>query len=190
VDNSVFYVQRSADNTFVGNRSNLILDFGSDNPFQTLINIHYMRVGMRNYLILNRRTGANPRINKVLIYTGSGDSWTPFDELNGDESIRGSAHNPFGTDILNFTTGYGPDPSQGDANLDGLVDDADLLTVLFAFGSSDAGADVNGDGLVDDADLLTVLFNFGSSPRALYLFVVSTTVANDRIDIYRVVSSN
>lgn len=190
VNNSVFYAQRSADDAFVDNRSNLILDFSSDDTSQTLINVHYMRVGTNNYLILNRRTGAAAsRINKVLIYTGSGASWTPFAELNGDEPIRGSAPNPFGTDIFNFTTGYGPDPSQGDANLDGLVDDADLLTVLFAFGSSDAGADLNGDGLVDDADLLTVLFNFGSSPRALYLFVVSTTVANDRLDIYRVVSN-
>jgi len=50
----------------------------------------------------------------------------------------------------------------GDANGDGCVDDADLLTVLFAFGGSDMDADVNEDGVVDDADLLTVLFAFGS----------------------------
>jgi len=34
--------------------------------------------------------------------------------------------------------------------------------VLFNFGGSGDG-DVNSDGVVDDADLLTVLFNFGSS---------------------------
>jgi uncharacterized membrane protein len=54
---------------------------------------------------------------------------------------------------------------QGDVNMDGCVDDADLLEILFAFGSrgSDVGrADINCDGVVDDADLLTVLFNFGS----------------------------
>ena len=50
----------------------------------------------------------------------------------------------------------------GDANDDGCVDDADLLTVLFAFGSSNAQADLNRDNIVDDADLLEVLFNFGS----------------------------
>ena len=50
----------------------------------------------------------------------------------------------------------------GDANQDGAIDDADLLTVLFAFGSSEAQADMNRDGVVDDADLLIVLFNFGS----------------------------
>jgi uncharacterized membrane protein len=54
---------------------------------------------------------------------------------------------------------------QGDVNMDGCVDDADLQAILFAFGStgSDVGrADINCDGVVDDADLLTVLFNFGS----------------------------
>lgn len=52
----------------------------------------------------------------------------------------------------------------GDINLDGCVDDADLLAVLFAFGntSSDLPEDANGDGTVDDADLLVVLFNFGN----------------------------
>jgi len=54
-------------------------------------------------------------------------------------------------------------PIEGDVNSDGIVDDADLLSVLFAFGASECSpADVNGDGIVDDADLLTVLFNFGS----------------------------
>lgn len=193
VDNSVFYGQRTANNAFMNNRSNLILDFGSDNAFQVLINIHYLRVGGSNYLILNRRTGADPRINQVLVYSGGGASWTPFAQLNGDEPIRGNIPNPFNTDIFNFTTGYGPDSSQGDVNLDGLVDDADLLAVLFAFGSDDPAADVNGDGLVDDADLLTVLFNFGSNPQALYLFVVSAQLTqsgtNDRLDIYRIVSN-
>ncbi|MCL6532124.1 MAG: hypothetical protein K6U12_02440 [Armatimonadetes bacterium] len=54
----------------------------------------------------------------------------------------------------------------GDVNLDGVVDDADLLAVLFAFGQQGihiGRADVNCDGVVDDADLLTVLFNFGQS---------------------------
>jgi hypothetical protein len=71
-------------------------------------------------------------------------------------------------------------------NLDGIVDDADLLAILFAFGSSDAAVDVNSDGIVDDADLLTVLFNFGSSPQAQYLFVLHSTISVDRLDIYRV----
>jgi probable HAF family extracellular repeat protein len=52
----------------------------------------------------------------------------------------------------------------GDADNNGCVDDADLLSVLFAFGQSGSNlgrVDVNCDGTVDDADLLTVLFNFG-----------------------------
>ncbi|MFN7162030.1 MAG: DVUA0089 family protein [Fimbriimonadales bacterium] len=51
----------------------------------------------------------------------------------------------------------------GDVNLDGCVDDADLLAVLFAFGNTGTflPEDVTCDGVVDDADLLTVLFAFG-----------------------------
>ena len=53
--------------------------------------------------------------------------------------------------------------SYGDVNMDGCVDDADLLAVLFAFGNTGSflAEDANGDGTVDDADLLTVLFAFG-----------------------------
>ncbi|MCX7924868.1 MAG: hypothetical protein N2554_03535 [Fimbriimonadales bacterium] len=54
-------------------------------------------------------------------------------------------------------------PTQGDANRDGCIDDADLLTVLFNFGATGNNpADVNCDGTVDDADLLEVLFLFGA----------------------------
>ncbi|GIV05061.1 MAG: hypothetical protein KatS3mg016_0636 [Fimbriimonadales bacterium] len=53
--------------------------------------------------------------------------------------------------------------SNGDANNDGCVDDADMLQVLFAFGSTGPNdADVNCDGMTDDADLLIVLFHFGN----------------------------
>lgn len=52
----------------------------------------------------------------------------------------------------------------GDVNLDGVVNDADLLIVLFEFGNpGPSNADLNDDGTVNDADLLVVLFNFGSS---------------------------
>lgn len=57
----------------------------------------------------------------------------------------------------------------GDVNMDGCVDDADLLNVLFGFGEGTGDgrttfhpADLNGDGNVDDADLLLVLFGFGN----------------------------
>jgi hypothetical protein len=53
-------------------------------------------------------------------------------------------------------------PSNGDVDGNGCVDDADLLAVLFAFGGSGGPEDTNCDGVVDDADLLNVLFNFGS----------------------------
>jgi|GEM_PF-4940926 len=54
----------------------------------------------------------------------------------------------------------------GDVNLDGVVDDADLLAALFAFGQEIRSlADLNVDGVVDDADLLIILFNFGTGCR-------------------------
>jgi hypothetical protein len=188
VDNSIFYAPRTADNTVADNRACQIFDFSSDSPFQVLINIHYLRTSAGDFLVYNRRTGdANNRLNKVFIASGSGASWTPYAELLGNEPLpNGDTPNAYEFDIFNFTSGFGPDPSQGDVNLDGIVDDADLLAILFAFGSSDAAVDVNSDGIVDDADLLTVLFNFGSSPQAQYLFVLHSTISVDRLDIYRV----
>jgi hypothetical protein len=188
VDNSIFYAQRTAADSVANDRACRIFDFDSDSPFQVLINIHYLRTSAGDFLVYNRRTGdPNNRINKVFIASGSGTSWTPYAELLGNEPLpNGSTPNAYGFDIFNFTSGFGPDPSKGDVNLDGIVDDADLLAVLFEFGSNNAAVDVNSDGIVDDADLLTVLFNFGTSPRAQYLFIVHSSIGTDRLDIYRV----
>jgi hypothetical protein len=187
VDNSIFYAPRTADNTVQDGRACRIFDFDSDNPFQVLINIHYLRTSAGDYLLYNRR-GTPTSLNKIFVARGSGATWQDdYAVLTGNEPLpNGSTPNPFGGNIFNFTSGFGPDPSKGDVNLDGIVDDADLLAILFAFGSSDAAVDVNSDGIVDDADLLTVLFNFGSSPQAQYLFVVHSTISTDRLDIYRV----
>ncbi len=50
----------------------------------------------------------------------------------------------------------------GDVDLDGCVNDNDLLSVLFNFGNSGGLSDLNGDGIVDNADLIIVLNNFGN----------------------------
>ncbi|MFN3689621.1 MAG: hypothetical protein ACK4UU_01700 [Fimbriimonadales bacterium] len=191
VDNSIFYAQRTADNTVADNRACQIFNFGTDNVFQVLINIHYLRTSSGDYLIYNRRTGdPNNRLNKVFVASGSGASWSSYAEILGDEPLPdGSTPNAYAFDIFNFTSGFGPDPSKGDVNLDGVVDDADLLAILFEFGSSNAAVDVNSDGVVDDADLLTVLFNFGSNPQAQYLFIIHSSIGTDRLDIYRVDSN-
>jgi hypothetical protein len=186
VDNSIFYAPRTGPDSVANDRACQIFDFSSDNAFQVLINIHYLRTSAGDYLLYNRR-GTPTSLNKIFVARGSGATWQDYAELTGDEPLpNGSTPNPFGGNIFNFTSGFGPDPSKGDVNLDGTVDDADLLAILFAFGSSDAAVDVNSDGVVDDADLLTVLFNFGSSPQAQYLFVVHSTIGTDRLDIYRV----
>jgi len=186
VDNSIFYAQRTGPDSVALERACQIFDFSSDNAFQVLINIHYLRTSAGDYLLYNRR-GTPTSLNKIFVAKRSGATWQDDAVLTGDEPLpNGSTPNPFGGNIFNFTSGFGPDPSKGDVNLDGIVDDADLLAILFAFGSSDAAVDVNSDGIVDDADLLTVLFNFGTSPQAQYLFVVHSTISTDRLDIYRV----
>lgn len=191
VDNSIFYAPRTADNTVQDGRACRIFNFDSDNPFQVMINIHYLHTNSGDYLIYNRRTGdANNRLNKIFVASGSGASWSNYAELTGSEPLpNGTTPDAYAFDIFNFTSGYGPDPSKGDVNLDGVVDDADLLAILFEFGSSNAAVDTNSDGVVDDADLLNVLFNFGSSPQAQYLFVVHSSITADRLDIYRVDSN-
>ncbi len=67
-----------------------------------------------------------------------------------------------GGTIAFWAQAAGCQPSGGDVDGNGCVDDADLLAVLFAFGGQGGPEDVNCDGVVDDADLLEVLFNFGS----------------------------
>ena len=70
---------------------------------------------------------------------------------------------PFSSGVFVAKHEIGCTPS-GDVNLDGVVDDADLLIVLFNFGAQgELFADLNVDGTVDDSDLLAVLFNFGAS---------------------------
>ncbi|MCW5935120.1 MAG: hypothetical protein KIT45_12620 [Fimbriimonadia bacterium] len=51
---------------------------------------------------------------------------------------------------------------RGDRDMNGCVEDADLLGVLFAFGASGGPEDLNNDGIVNDGDLLIVLLNFGA----------------------------
>jgi len=55
-------------------------------------------------------------------------------------------------------------PCPGDANVDGVVNGADLSVLLAQFGQNSApstGGDLNGDGHVDAADLSVLLSNFG-----------------------------
>lgn len=58
----------------------------------------------------------------------------------------------------------GPAPCVGDLTGDGVIDGADLATLLGAWGTGGSVADVNGDGVVDGADLATVLGAWGPCP--------------------------
>jgi hypothetical protein len=101
VDNSIFYAQRTPDNTVQDGRACRIFDFDTDDRFQVLINIHYLRTPTgSNFLIYNRR-GTSPPLNKVFIATGSGAAWTPHTELEGDEPLpNGSTPSAYGANIF------------------------------------------------------------------------------------------
>ncbi|TVQ62300.1 MAG: hypothetical protein EA379_05585 [Phycisphaerales bacterium] len=125
------------------------------------------REGVSNVdLLLSTDGGANfSTIAAAIPDTGS-YNWTVPSVFTTQGVIRvvaRNANNLTGHDDSDqfFTIG-GPCP--GDANGDGVVDFADLSTVLGNFGQSGAGVpgDVNGDGEVDFADLSEVLSNFGT----------------------------
>jgi hypothetical protein len=67
VDNSVWYAQRTGADTVAGNRSNLLLDFSSDSPFQVQINVLYLPTPSGDLLLFNRRDGSNS-FRKVFAY--------------------------------------------------------------------------------------------------------------------------
>jgi hypothetical protein len=103
--------------------------------------------------------------------TGAGRGVRCPDGIRADQPVAGWAGATLaaGRYIIQLTGAYFVSENGccvtagGDVNLDGCVDDADLLAVLFAFGNTGQflPEDVTCDGVVDDADLLTVLFAFG-----------------------------
>ncbi len=57
-----------------------------------------------------------------------------------------------------------PPPCPADLNHDGVVDGADLGSLLGLWGTADANADLNDDGVVDGADLGSLLGAWGNCP--------------------------
>jgi len=53
------------------------------------------------------------------------------------------------------------DPCDADINNDGVIDTADLGSLIGSFGGGAGPADINGDGVVDTADLGVLIANFG-----------------------------
>jgi hypothetical protein len=188
LEEGIWYAQRTGATSVPSGDATLILSLPS--PGLVLVNLLYLPTPTGDLLLANQRSNP-PTSPYIQVYQVNGASLTLYTQITGSEPLPDGTTPPaFNFDIFNYTYGDGADPSAGDVNLDGVVDDADLLAVLFAFGQTGSGLpeDVNTDGVVDDADLLTVLFNFGSSPTARYLFVVATNPlqGRDRLDIYRV----
>ena len=112
----------------------------------------------------------NPRINEFATAQSQlsslppgflDESTTYFWKVTAFNQIGETASSP---SIGLFTTlGDDPEPCDGDATGDNMVDLADLNLVLANFGQSTSEGDVTGDDLVDLADLNLVLANFGTS---------------------------
>jgi len=188
LEEGIWYAQRTDTTSVLSGDAIQILSLPS--PNLVLVNLLYLPTPSGDLLLANQRSNP-PSAPYIQVYQVNGASLTSYSQITGSEPLPDGTTPPaFNFDIFNYTYGDGPDPSAGDVNLDGIVDDADLLAVLFAFGQTGSGLpeDVNSDGVVDDADLLTVLFNFGSNPTARYLFVVAANPlqGRDRLDIYRV----
>jgi hypothetical protein len=188
LEEGIWYAQRTDATSVLSDDAIQILSLPS--PNLVLVNLLYLPTPSGDLLLANQRSNP-PTSPQIQVYQVNGANLTLYNQITGSEPLPDGTTPPaFNFDIFNYTYGDGPDPSAGDVNLDGIVDDADLLAVLFAFGQTGSGLpeDVNSDGVVDDADLLTVLFNFGSNPTARYLFVVAANPlqGRDRLDIYRV----
>ena len=76
--------------------------------------------------------------------------------------------NPDGT-IANAAKAKVGTGAKGDVNSDGVVDVADIATVIsvMAKGNNDLSADVNGDGVVDVADIATIISEMAANARRL-----------------------
>lgn len=91
------------------------------------------------------------------VVNASGSGWDIDGDLDTDlDDIADLVQNILGTDF-------------GDANLDGEIDDSDLLVVLNGFGRSTgwAGGDFNGDGIADIQDFNTAVRNFTATESAI-----------------------
>ncbi len=159
-----------------GGASSFIVSFTPPNPFHGLeINKwyrrfvafdfdagHVVKVGVRDLdtgETFATPVGPTPDFPYwYLINYSTGDLPTAFRFFVGGGTGANNG-NILAVDNIAFTAF-----SAGDVDMNGCVDDADLLAVLFAFGGTGTflPADVNGDGTIDDADLLEVLFAFGS----------------------------
>jgi hypothetical protein len=76
---------------------------------------------------------------------------TPENDISGDWTDDGG----------NTIEDQCPVDCPGDINGDGIVDGADLSTLLGAWADSGGPADIDGSGLVDGADLATLLGEWG-----------------------------
>lgn len=141
----------AADFTVTGNRTgNQTFTYSYDNLNNTAILSFSDSLPLDSYTVQIRDTVRAVNSNQTL----DGEINNPLHPASlpsGDGIPGGTAQVRFFVLALN-----------GDVNLDGCVDDEDLLTVLFSLGATGSTPeDVNGDGVVDDLDLLVILFNLG-----------------------------
>lgn len=116
-------------------------------------------VTLNGTLLIAEMPGYAPQVGDTYTVLTYGSRTGSFNHIAGRTLSSGLVvYQRFFDDHLDLIVSY-----QGDVNLNGCVDDSDLLAVLFAFAQTGTlPEDLTGDGVVDDADLLAVLFNFGN----------------------------
>jgi len=93
-------------------------------------------------------------LSTSIVYDTDGDGMFSFNsDLAADDD---EAYNV----IMYIGANLNPCP---DINADGIVDSADLGSVISQFGTAGASADFNCDGVVDSADLGTLISQFGTN---------------------------
>ena len=130
--------------------------FGSSLPFTSSLNPELLN-GDNGFIL----TGADAGDTCGFSVSEGGD-------INGDgaDDLIIGAHN--GDPNGKFQAGetfivFGRTPCNADLNADGVVDTADLGTLIAQFGTPGSGADINNDGTVDTADLGILIAAFGTT---------------------------
>gem|GEM_PF-831668 len=108
---------------------------------------------------------ADARSNRAPIDTSDPNQVKRIDPIGDGSGFFSAIYNPAVDELLitDFTGWFATSGRRpGDLTGDGVVNGADLATLLVNFGSNNVFADLNADGVVDGADLATLLVNFGA----------------------------
>jgi hypothetical protein len=138
---------------------------GLDNAGESYIVFGGVGVGAGGVLELSSLNGANGFVCKgIQRIDQSGHSVSAAGDINGDgiDDVIIGAYGGLNSAGQSYVL-FGRMLCPADFNTDGIVDTADLGTLLGEFNTTGPTADINGDGVVDTADLGILLGAFGTT---------------------------